>query len=73
MSDLENGLLAKGLNYALRPIKLNYSDYMTPFELFYREIRKLATEYHELADKLRQRSKRKNMWCVARFVTICTI
>ena len=48
MSDLEKRLLAKGLNYALPPIKLNYGDYMTPFELFYREIRKLPIEDHEL-------------------------
>ena len=48
LSDLEKRLLAKGLNYALPPIKLNYGDYMTPFELFYREIRKLPIEDHEL-------------------------
>ena len=36
--DLEKRLLVKGLNYALPPIKLNYGDYMTPFELFYCEI-----------------------------------
>ena len=48
MSDLEKRLLAKGLNYALPPIKLNYGDYMTPFELFYREIRKQPIEDHEL-------------------------
>ena len=48
LSDLEKRLLAKGLNYALPPIKLNYGNYMTPFELFYREIRKLPIEDHEL-------------------------
>ena len=48
LSDLEKRLLAKGLNYALPPIKLNYGDYMTPFELFYREIWKLPIEDHEL-------------------------
>ena len=48
LSDLEKRLLAKGLNHALPPIKLNYGDYMTPFELFYREIRKLPIEDHEL-------------------------
>ena len=47
LSDLEKRLLAKGLNYALPPIKLNYGNYMTPFELFYREIRKLSIEDHE--------------------------
>ena len=48
LSDLGKRLLAKGLSYALPPIKLNYGDYMTPFELFYREIRKLPIEDHEL-------------------------
>ena len=48
LSDLEKRLLAKGLNYALPPTKLNYGNYMTPFELFYREIRKLTIEDHEL-------------------------
>ena len=48
LSDLEKRLLAKGLNYALPPIKLNYGDYMTPFELFDREIRKMPIEDHEL-------------------------
>ena len=41
LSDLEKKLLAKGLNYALPPIKLNHGNYMTRFELFYREIWKL--------------------------------
>ena len=48
LSDLEKRLLPKGLNYALPPIKLNYGDYMAPFKLFYREIRKLPIENHEL-------------------------
>ena len=49
LSDLEKRLLlAKGINYALPLIKLNYGNYMTPLELFYREIRKLPIEDHEL-------------------------
>ena len=48
LSDLEKRLSSKGLNYALPPIKRNYGNYMTPFELFYREIRKLPIEDHEL-------------------------
>ena len=48
LSDLEKRLLAKGLNYALPPVKLNCGDYMTPFGIFYREIRKLPIEDHEL-------------------------
>ena len=37
LSNLEIIQLAKCLNYALPPIKLNSGNYMTPFELFYRE------------------------------------
>ena len=48
LSDLEKRLLAKGLNHALPLIKLNHGNYMTLFELFYREIRKLPIEDHEL-------------------------
>ena len=33
LSDLEKRQLAKDWNYALPPIKYNYGDYMTPFEL----------------------------------------
>ena len=58
LSDLEKRLLAKGLNYALPLIKLNYGDYMTPFELFYREIRKLPIEDHEL-EKLKTEIKKE--------------
>ena len=47
-SDLEKILLAKGLNYALPHIKLNYGNYMRPFELFYCEIRKRPIEDNEL-------------------------
>ena len=57
-SDLEKRLLAKGLNHALPPIKLNYGDYITPFELFYREIRKLRIEDHEL-DKVKTEIKKE--------------
>ena len=40
------------------PIKLNYGDFMTPFELFYREIRKLLIEDHEL-EKLKTEIKKE--------------
>ena len=39
------------MNYPLPPIKLNYGDYMTPSQLFYPKIWKLATEDHELERK----------------------
>ena len=48
LSHLEKRLLAKCLNYALPPIKLNNGDSMTPFELFYGKIWKLPIEDHEL-------------------------
>ena len=48
LSDLEKRLLEKGLNNALTSTKLNYGYYMTPFDFFYREIRKLYIEDYEL-------------------------
>ena len=45
---LDKRLLAKSFNYSFPPIKLNYGDYMALFEFFYREIRKLPIEDHEL-------------------------
>ena len=46
LSDLEKRLLSKGLTYALPPIKLNYGDCMTPFELPIEdhELEKVKTE-----------------------------
>ena len=32
LSDIEKTVLAKGLNFALPPKKLNYADYLTPYE-----------------------------------------
>ena len=58
LSDLEKRLLVKDLNYALPPIKLNYGDYMTPFELFYCEIWKMPIEDHEL-EKVQTEIKKK--------------
>ena len=40
-SDIEEKLLAKGLNFCLPPKQLNYADYLVHFELFYRDIRHL--------------------------------
>ena len=39
LSDVEKSLLAKGLNFCLPTNKLNFADYMTPFELLYRDIK----------------------------------
>ena len=42
LSDVEKTILAKGLNFALPPKKLNYADYLTPYELLFRDIKKLS-------------------------------
>ena len=39
LSDVEKSVLAKGLNFALPPKKLAYADYVTPFELLYKEVK----------------------------------
>ena len=44
MSDIEKTVLAKGLNFALPPKKLNYTDYLTPYELLFRDIKELSVD-----------------------------
>ena len=41
LSKSENSLLCKGLNFAIPPDKLEYSDYLLPFEFLYRDIKDL--------------------------------
>ena len=41
LSKSEKSLLCKGLNFAIPPDKLEYSDYLLPFELLYRDIKDL--------------------------------
>ena len=48
LSDTEKSLLAKGLNFALPPRKINYADYMTPFELLFRKVKDCDVEHHKL-------------------------
>ena len=43
LADAESSLLVKGLNFALPPKQLSYSDYLINFELFYRSIDNLKT------------------------------
>ena len=38
---LKKNVLASGLKFALPPLKLNYGDYLRPFELLFRDLRKL--------------------------------
>ena len=44
LSDIEKTVLAKGLNFALPPKKLDYADYLTPFELLFRDIKELSVD-----------------------------
>ena len=39
LTETEKSLLSKGLKFALSPNKLEYSDYMLPFELLFRDIK----------------------------------
>ena len=41
LSKIEKSLLCKGLNIAIAPNKLEYSDYLLPFDLLYRDIKAL--------------------------------
>ena len=41
LSDTEKSLLVRGLRFSLPPKKLNYADYLTNLELFYRSIQNL--------------------------------
>ena len=41
LSKSEKSLLCKGLNFAMPPYKLEYSDYLLPFELLYQDIKGL--------------------------------
>ena len=41
LSDIEKKVLVRCLNFALPPVKLNYGDYPTLFELLFRDVAKL--------------------------------
>ena len=43
-SENEKTVLAKGLNFALSPKKVNYADYLAPYELLFREIEELSVD-----------------------------
>ena len=38
LTESEKSLLCKGLNFAIPPDKLEYADFLLPFELLYRHI-----------------------------------
>ena len=45
LSDTEKSLLVRGLRFSLPFKKLNYADYLTNFELFYKNIQNLQMFY----------------------------
>ena len=38
LNTTENFLLSKGLNFAIPPKNMNYTDFMLPFKLLYRDV-----------------------------------
>ena len=58
LSDCENYLLTKGLNFSIPCKKLDHADYLVQFELFFRDIRNLDILSYE--DKLQIVFKSQN-------------
>ena len=48
LTDVEKSLLAKGLNFSLPPKKINFADYMTPFEQLYKGVKNCELDRHKL-------------------------
>ena len=48
MTDHENSLLSKGLNFVISPKDINYADYLLPFELLPRDINSLRISNFDL-------------------------
>ena len=60
LSDCENRLLVKGLNFNLPPKHLDYADYLVNLELFYRNIRSLGILSNEDLDFVKNKNKRSS-------------
>ena len=58
VSNVEKNVLARGLNFALPPVKLNYGDYLTPFELLLRDVIKLPV-LENILERLKVDTKRE--------------
>ena len=58
LSNVEKNVLAKALNFALPPVKLNYGDYLTPFELLFRDVTKLSVP-ENILERLKAEIKRE--------------
>ena len=56
LSSIEKSILAKGLNFSVPPKRLNYGEYMLPFELLFRSIKqycKIPGEVESLRSNLK--------------------
>ena len=41
LSDIEKNVLLRGFNFVLSPVKLNYGDFLTLFELLFQDVTKI--------------------------------
>ena len=58
LSNVEKNVLDRGLNFALPPVKLNYEDYLIPFELLFRDVTKLPV-LENILERLKVEIKRE--------------
>ena len=58
LTDSDKSLLSKGLNFALPPASLEYSEYLVDFELFFRDTLSLETSH---LDRGLLKSRLKNL------------
>ena len=58
LSNIEKNVLARGLNFVLPPVNLNYKDYLTPFELLFRDVTKLP-DPENILERLKVEIKRE--------------
>ena len=63
LSNVEKNVLARGLNFALPPVKLNYRDYLTPFELLFRDVTKLPVPKNIL-ERLKVEDQKRGIFIV---------
>ena len=58
LNDRENSVLCKGLNFAILPKAIEYSELLLPFEMFFREITNLDSAYSDknLTEIFRERT-----------------
>ena len=58
LSDIKKRVSVRGSNFALSPVKLNYGDYLTPFELLFRDVAKLSV-FDNILERLNVQIKRE--------------